>query len=159
MRVAAALLLLTACATSATPDAASVDRTLDAWHAAAARADEPAYFGAMAPEFVFLGTDATERWDRTSFRNFAHPYFAKGTAWTFVPRDRHVIFSPRGDVAWFDEKLDSKSYGECRGSGVLRRDGGEWKIAHYNLTIPIPNELAKSIVETIRAQSSRSTPR
>lgn len=144
-------LLLTACAS--TPNSASVDATLDAWHKAAADANESAYFGAMAPEFVFLGTDATERWDLASFRTFAHPYFAKGKAWTFVPHDRHVILSPRGDVAWFDEKLDSASYGECRGSGVARRIAGEWKIAHYNLTIPIPNALAKTVVQMIRGGS------
>ena len=146
-------LLLFACAACASaPAATNVDATLDDWHRAAANADEARYFGAMAPEFIFLGTDATERWDLGSFREFAHPYFAKGKAWTFVPRGRHVAFSPRGDVAWFDEKLDSASYGECRGSGVLRRVNGAWKIAHYNLTIPIPNDLAKSVVEMIRAK-------
>ncbi len=144
------LLLFTACASAPAPS--TVDATLDDWHRAAAEANEARYFGAMAPEFVFLGTDATERWDLGAFREFAHPYFAKGKAWTFVPRDRHVTFSPRGDVAWFDEKLDSASYGECRGSGVLRRAGAEWKIAHYNLTIPIPNDLAKTVVEMIRAK-------
>lgn len=131
-----------------------IDKMLDDWHDAAADADEARYFGAMTPEFVFLGTDATERWDIKSFREFAHPYFAKGKAWTFVPRDRHVILSPKGDVAWFDEKLDSASYGECRGSGVVRKVGGAWKIAHYNLTIPIPNDLAKSVVEMIRKSST-----
>ena len=129
---------------------AAAENMLDDWHHAAAVADEARYFGHAAPEFVFLGTDATERWDLASFREFAHPYFAKGKAWTFVPRDRHVVVN--GDVAWFDEKLDSASYGECRGSGVLRKIAGEWKIAHYNLTIPIPNALAKRVVEMIRAQ-------
>lgn len=146
------LLLFCACATTVpanrTPDA--VDRMLDEWHRSAATANETAYFGAMAPEFVFLGTDASERWDLAAFRDFAHPYFAKGKAWTFVPRERHVVFSPDGTTAWFDEKLDSASYGECRGSGVVRNIDGTWKIAHYNLTIPIPNELAKTVVETIR---------
>lgn len=141
------LILLTACAT-ATSSSPDVESTLDAWHRAAANADEASYFGAMAPEFIFLGTDATERWNIASFREFAHPYFAKGKAWTFVPRDRHVI--AHGDIAWFDEKLDSASYGECRGSGVLRRIDGQWKIAHYNLTIPIPNDLADGVVKRIR---------
>ena len=127
-----------------------INRALDDWHDAAAKADETRYFGAMAPEFVFLGTDATERWDVAAFREFAHPYFAKGTAWTFVPRDRHVILAPSKDVAWFDEKLDSATYGECRGSGVMRRIDGVWKVAHYNLTIPIPNDLAKTVVGMIR---------
>lgn len=150
MRKLLIVVLLCACA-HARDDRATINVALDDWHRAAAEADEARYFGAMAPEFVFLGTDATERWDVASFRAFAHPYFAKGTAWTFTPRDRHVILSPRGDVAWFDEKLDSASYGECRGTGVLRRVDGAWKVAHYNLTIPIPNDLAKKVVEMIRA--------
>ncbi|HEV7764814.1 MAG TPA: nuclear transport factor 2 family protein, partial [Thermoanaerobaculia bacterium] len=87
------VLLLGACAsTPSTP--ADVNRVLDDWHQAAAVADEARYFGAMSPDFVFLGTDATERWDLAAFREFSHPYFAKGKAWTFVPRDRHVMFSP-----------------------------------------------------------------
>ena len=147
------LLLLTVSASA--DQRANINAMLDSWHRAAAEASEDRYFGAMAPEFVFLGTDAGERWDLAAFRAFSHPYFAKGTAWTFVPRDRHVILSPGGDVAWFDEKLDSASYGECRGSGVVRRAGGRWKIAHYNLTIPIPNDLAKSVVQMIRDASKR----
>jgi hypothetical protein len=69
---------------------------------------------------------------------------------TFAPRNRNVTISPDGHTAWFDELLDSASYGECRGSGVLRQVGGEWKIAQYNLSIPIPNALAKQFVEEIR---------
>lgn len=143
-----ALLLL---ATAPNPTA-SINAMLDDWHKAAAQADEARYFGHAAPEFVFLGTDATERWDLASFRAFAHPYFAKGKAWTFVPHDRYVAIAPGGDVAWFDEKLDSASYGDCRGTGVVRKVDGEWKIAQYNLTIPIPNALAKRVVEMIRGQ-------
>ena len=143
------VLLLAACATTP-PRIDDVNRVLDDWHKAAADADEQRYFGYAAPEFVFLGTDAGERWDLASFRAFAHPYFAKGKAWTFVPHDRHVQASAREDVAWFDEKLDSASYGECRGSGVLRRTPDGWKIAQYNLTIPIPNDLAKTVVQMIR---------
>jgi ketosteroid isomerase-like protein len=136
------LLLLTPSVFAADDPVAAINRTIDGWHKAAADADEARYFACAAPEFVFLGTDAGERWDLASFRTFAHPYFAKGKAWTFVPHDRHVQLSPSGDVAWFDEKLDSASYGDCRGTGVLRKIGSEWKIAHYNLTIPIPNALA-----------------
>lgn len=149
--IAAAALLLAACATTnLQQEEAAVQRVVDDWHRAAAEADEARYFGQMTADSVFLGTDATERWDFAAFRAFAHPYFARGRAWTFVPRERHVVLSPRGDVAWFDEKLDSASYGECRGSGVVRKEGGRWKIAHYNLTIPIPNDLAKTVVGMIR---------
>ena len=156
MRYALPLLLFSACVSTSAP-LASIHHVIDDWHHAASIADENAYFGHAAPEFVFLGTDATERWDLASFRAFAHPYFAKGKAWTFVPRDRHITISGDGHTAWFDELLDSASYGECRGSGVLRRVGNDWKIAQYNLSIPIPNALAKKFVEEIRAASPPST--
>lgn len=156
MRKLLALLAIAfaACATTTPRDVqqetAAVSQTVDAWHKAAADADEGRYFGLMTADAVFLGTDATERWNAASFREFAHPYFAKGKAWTFVPHDRHVMISPAGDVAWFDEKLDSASYGDCRGSGVLEKTASGWRIAHYNLTIPIPNALAKSVVQMIQ---------
>ena len=151
MRTVAALVLAAlAFSASAADPRAAIGKTLDEWHHAAAVADEARYFAATSPDFVFLGTDASERWDRAAFRAFAHPYFAKGKAWTFTPHDRHVMLAPSGDVAWFDEKLDSASYGDCRGSGVVRRINGAWKIAHYNLTIPIPNDLAKTVVAMIR---------
>lgn len=135
--------------------AGAVAAVLDAFHGAAARADEKAYFALLAPNAVFLGTDATERWDKTAFRAFARPYFAAGKAWTFIPRDRHVDVSQDGRVAWFDELLDSASYGECRGSGVLERNDGGWRIVQYHLTIPMPNDLAKELVERIREAAAR----
>jgi len=154
------VLLAAACATAPNVphDHDDVNVVLDGWHRAAAEANEVRYFDATAPEFVFLGTDATERWDRAAFREFAHPYFAKGTAWTFTPRARRVTLSPRADVAWFDERLDSATYGECRGSGVLRKEQGRWLITQYNLSIPIPNALAKKVVEEIRGAAPTAKP-
>jgi ketosteroid isomerase-like protein len=146
-----ALVLIASCATTTLQqDRDAVSATIDDWHKAAAEADEARYFNHMTARAVFLGTDATERWEGVGFREFAHPYFAKGKAWTFVARHRNVLI--HGDTAWFDESLSSESYGECRGTGVLVRENGAWKIAHYNLTIPIPNALAKKFVEEIRKQ-------
>lgn len=119
-------------------EGADVARVLDDWHAAAAAADEERYFAHFAPFGVFLGTDATERWTVPAFRAYAHPRFARGKAWTMRAVRREVTF--RGDTAWFDEDLETERLGPARGSGVLVRDGGAWKIAQYNLTIPIPNE-------------------
>jgi hypothetical protein len=140
-----------AAAETPTSPTVAIEQVLDAFHTAAAKADEEAYFALLAPTGVFLGTDATERWDKAAFQAFAHPYFAKGTAWTFVPRNRHVNLSADGRVAWFDELLDSANYGECRGSGVLEKIDGAWKVQQYNLTIPLPNDLAKDVVAQIRA--------
>lgn len=153
--LAAGLVLLTALTPSLsaqTPSAetAAISTVLDSFHSAAARADEETYFALLAPNAVFLGTDATERWDKPAFRAFAHPYFAQGKGWTFTPRDRHVDLSRDGRVAWFDELLDSASYGECRGTGVLEKVDGGWKIVQYHLTIPMPNDLAKELVARIR---------
>ena len=135
------------------PDPArEVAATLDRFHAAAARADGAAYFALFAPEAVFIGTDAGERWDLAQFRAFALPYFQKGKGWTYLPSNRHVQLSPQGDVAWFDEALRNSTLGGCRGTGVLRRVNGRWLVCQYHLTIPVPNGLAKEVVELIRAQ-------
>jgi len=145
----ALVLLLAGCAT-APPSATAVDRVLDDFHAAAAQADEERYFAHFASDAVFLGTDASERWNVAEFRDYAHPHFAAGRGWTYAPRDRHVTFSAGGDVAWFDERLDNAGYGEVRGSGVLQRERGVWRVAQYNLSFPIPNDLAARVVELIR---------
>ena len=136
-----------------TGDRVAVAAALDDFHAAAAAADEARYFGHLAEDSVFLGTDATERWAKPEFLAFARPYFAQGRGWTFEPRDRHVDFAAGGAVAWFDELLDSATYGECRGTGLLEKRADGWKILQYHLTIPVPNDLAKEIVARIREKS------
>lgn len=134
----------------------SVERTLDTLHAAAARADEAAYFGLYTPDAVFLGTDATERWTLDEFKAYAKPHFAAGRGWTYTVSERHVTLGPDGTTAWFDERLQNAKLGECRGSGVLVHGSGDrWRIAQYNLTIPIPNELAEEVAGRIRSQQGR----
>src|SRR5437667_292402 len=112
---------------------------LDDWHKAAADADESRYFGHFAPNGVFMGTDATERWTVTQFLEWAHSRFQNKKTWDFKAHDRHIDFSADGKMAWFDEMVDTGGLGVCRGSGVLVRTRNEWKIAQYNLSIPIPN--------------------
>jgi hypothetical protein len=129
----------------------AVDAILDDWHRAAAAADEARYFSHFAANGVFMGTDATERWTVDAFRQWAKPHFDRKVAWSFKPRDRHVSFSADGSTAWFDEMLDTPNLGVCRGSGVLVRQGGEWKIAQYNLSVPIPNSIASAVVKQIAA--------
>ncbi len=126
-----------------------VAAALNDLHAAASEADGERYFSLFSADSVFLGTDATERWSKSEFQSFAQPYFSQGKGWTYRVRERHITLA--GTIAWFDEVLDNDSYGECRGSGVLQKTDSGWKIEQYNLTIPIPNELAKGIVAKIRA--------
>lgn len=145
------LLLLAACVAPARNAALDdAGATIDALHAAASRADGPAYFALFAPRAVFVGTDSKEHWDIAAFRAYAEPFFSRGQGWTYEPYDRHLALSDSGDVAWFEERLHNAKYGETRGSGVLVRDGGRWLIAQYVLSIPVPNELAPEVVERIR---------
>jgi hypothetical protein len=119
----------------------AITHALDDFHDAAAHADEARYFAHVAPEFVFLGTDATERWDVAAFRAFAHPHFAAGHGWTYRATRRAIAFSRDGAIAWFDEDLLGDKVGACRGSGVLQRDGvgGQWLLTQYNLALTVPN--------------------
>lgn len=136
---------------------AKVGAVLDAFHAAAARADEEAYFGAFAEGGVFLGTDASERWTVSEFRAYTHPHFAKKKAWSFRATRRTVQLSRDGLTAWFDEDLATANLGPARGSGVLVRTSAEapWKIAHYNLSTVVPNS---RFAEVKRAIERPSTP-
>lgn len=142
------ILLLTAISLAQTP-ADKVGAVLDDWHKAAAAADFDRYFSHFAANGVFLGTDGTERWTVAEFRAYAKPHFDRGKAWSFQPHDRHIDFSPDGSVAWFDEALDTPNLGPARGSGVLVRQKGTWKIAQYNLSIPIPNDLEAEVVKLV----------
>ena len=128
---------------------AAVDAVLDAFHAAAASADEEAYAGTLADSMVFLGTAPGERWQASEWRKFVHSYFSRGKGWSYVPSSRSVDVAEDGLTAWFDETVTNEHYGECRGTGVLRRSDEGWKIEQYNLTIPVPDELAPELVARI----------
>lgn len=119
---------------------------LDKWHVAAANADLNAYFGVVTDDFVFLGTAPGERWNKLAFEEFCKPYFDRGYAWDFKPTNRNWVLSKNGKIAWFDEDLDTWMRG-CRGSGVMVKVKGKWKIAYYNLTVLIENEKIRSFIE------------
>ena len=90
---------------------ATVSLVLDEFHRAAGMADSDQYFGMMAEDGVFIGTDADERWSVAEFRDYAEPYFSRGTGWTYVASDRNIKLSGSEDVAWFDERLQNVKYG------------------------------------------------
>lgn len=141
--------LVLSLAGSAWGQEAPIVRVLDDFHKAASEADGERYFGHFAPEGVFLGTDASERWTVEQFKAYASPHFSKGKGWTYRPGERHIQLSPSGDTAWFDEALHNDKYGVTRGSGVLRKVGADWKICQYNLSVPIPNDLLPEVVKMI----------
>jgi hypothetical protein len=128
-----------------------IGRLLDRFHRAASAARFDEYFGMFAPDGVFIGTDAGERWTVDQFKAYARPHFDQGRGWTYVMVERHINLSADGRHASFDELLDNAGLGRCRGTGVVRRVGADWKIEQYHLAIPIPNELAGAVVQRIRA--------
>lgn len=127
-----------------------VNAVLDRLHATAAAADADLYFRLFHPEAIFIGTDATERWDLDAFKAFAKPYFDEGKGWAYTVLERHVTPSEDGSVAWFDERLFNAKYGETRGSGVLVETPAGWRIRQYVLSFAVPNSAAPAVVEAIR---------
>lgn len=126
-------------------DKKEIGNILDSWHRAAGSADFDAYFNLMTSDAVFIGTDASENWQIEEFKAYAKPHFDKGKAWNFKAVERQIYVNDEGDYAWFDELLDTQMK-LCRGSGLLRKESGDWKIAHYVLSIVIPNENVSEVI-------------
>ncbi|MEY8019210.1 nuclear transport factor 2 family protein [Muriicola sp. SD30] len=136
-----------------TSDTELINTTLDNWHKAAAEADFNAYFDLMTKDAVFIGTDAAEVWNKPEFMAFSKPYFEQGKAWNFTSIDRNLYIDPSGSLAWFDELLNTWMQ-LCRGSGVLKKENGEWKIAHYVLSLTIPNDEIQPVIELKKEKDS-----
>jgi len=124
----------------------AITTLLNNWHTAAATANFNAYFDALTEDSIFIGTDATEHWDKKAFIVFAKPYFDKGKAWSFKALDRHIYFSADKKIAWFDELLQTQMK-ICRGSGVLVLEKNQWKIKQYVLSMTIPNENTDEVIK------------
>lgn len=127
-------------------DKKKINTTLDSWHKAAANTEFDNYFSYMTTNGVFIGTDATENWQLDAFKAFSKPYFDKGKAWDFKCLQRNIYFDKSQNTAWFDELLDTQMK-ICRGSGVLIKQGNTWKIAHYVLSMTIPNDNTDEVVK------------
>jgi len=119
---------------------AEVERLIDKWHGLSAKADAK-YFDLMTDSAVFIGTDKTEVWPKKEFMDFALPRFAEGDGWEFEVLSRN-IYSKDG-IYWFDEQLDTWM-GICQASGVVARENGSWKIAHYQLSLTVDNDLIEA---------------
>ncbi|PQA95120.1 hypothetical protein B0A69_06640 [Chryseobacterium shigense] len=118
---------------------------LDGFNAAAAKADFNTYFNYFADESTFIGTDATEVWDKKAFMVWAKPHFDKKKTWNFTALKRNIYFSKDGKLAWFDELLDTQMK-ICRGSGVVEKIKGSWKVKQYVLSVTVPNDVVDKVV-------------
>lgn len=127
---------------------------LNRWHRAAGEADFDTYFSLMAEDAVFIGTDPTENWVKPDFMEWSRPYFERGRAWDFTTIERNIFTAEDCELAWFDELLDTQM-GICRGSGVVVKEDGNWKIKHYVLSIAIPNENVEEVTN-LKSEFDRS---
>lgn len=123
-----------------------INTMLDSFNRAAARADFIAYFNFYTDNAIFTGTDATERWNKKDFMAWAKPIFDKGSAWNFTAMERHIYFDKAGTLAWFDELLNTQMK-ICRGSGVLVKQGNNWKVQQYILSTTVPNDVLDSVIK------------
>jgi len=140
-----------ASAAQASKEEQIISLTLDNFHQAAAEANAKVYLNLLADDAIFLGTDASERWSKKQFSDFVLPYFNLGKGWLYEVKARNVSLLESNSVAFFDEILENKNYGRCRGSGVLIKTSQGWKISQYTLSIMVPNEVAKEVVEQIKS--------
>lgn len=124
----------------------NINKLLDDFNTFAANAEFDKYFDCFAETSTFIGTDATEVWTKKEFKDWSKPYFDKKTTWNFKSLKRNIYFSKDGNYAWFDEILDTQMK-ICRGSGVLEKIGGKWKIRQYVLSVTVPNEVVDEVTK------------
>jgi hypothetical protein len=135
--------------------AQQVNAFVDGWHDDAAHA-RMRYFDKMAPDGVYIGTDRSELWQRDAFREWGRKYFeGRQAAWVFHPTRRNVYATPDGTVIWFDELLDTENMGHCMASGVIRRTAAGFEIVHYQLSLAVPNDVAKQVLGIVTAAEAR----
>lgn len=121
-----------------TPEAA-----LSALHEAGASANPTAFISLLTQDAVVLGIDGERRLQGQALRDFINASFAGGKSWAYRSSERQIHLSADAAVAWFDELLEQES-AHGRSTGVLVRTGEGWKIAQYNVTLPLANAAATS---------------
>jgi hypothetical protein len=130
-----------------------INLLLNQWHIDVATYNYDAYFDKMTEKSVFVGTDAAEVWSKQEFQSFCKPFFEKQSTWNFKPVKRNIYLAKDKQTAWFDETLDTWM-GVCRGSGILVKQNKDWKIAHYVLSVAVPNDDIKAVVAIIKERDS-----
>jgi len=125
-----------------------INTFIDAWHEAAAVNDQAGYFEKIDDQGIYIGTDSSEVWTRQEFYDWSTPHFEMEKGWAFKAQSRNIYLSDDGRMAWFDELLDYGK-GTLRGSGVLTKRETEWKVLHYVLSVPVPNDKFKEVMELI----------
>jgi ketosteroid isomerase-like protein len=154
MRVASlffSFLLTAGIALATEQDEEAIGSVLDDFHDAAAHGDRNRYLGHLTDDAVFMGTDEWERWPlHPDFANYVDGRFENGAGWNYRSVERNIRVAGSGDVAWFDEVIFSQANGRFRGTGVLLRQDGTWKIAQYAMSFLVFNENWQDVIELTR---------
>jgi SnoaL-like protein len=129
-------------------DLVAIGIVIDDFHDAAAHGDKVRYLGHLTEDAVFMGTDEWERWPKNpDFTDYVDGRFSDGSGWNYSSAERVIRLSDSAEVAWFDEVIYSAANGRFRGTGVLTRKDGGWKIAHYAMSFLILNENWPEVIE------------
>ncbi len=126
---------------------------MDDWHNDVATFNYDAYFNKIDSLGYFIGTDASEVWTKKEFAAFSKPYFDKKQTWDFKALKRNFFVNNTDNIAWFNEILDTWM-GLCRGSGVLQKKNGKWKIMQYVLSVTIPNDDIQAVLAAKKVNDS-----
>lgn len=152
----AMLFSVTAIADNQETDLLAIGAVIDNFHDAAAHGDKTRYLDQLTDDAVFMGTDEWERWPkRPDFIDYVGSRFKDGTGWKYQSVERTIKISDSSEFAWFDEVIFSASNGRFRGTGVLSRQDGRWKIAHYAMSFLIFNENWDDVIELSRKTKAR----
>ena len=135
---------------------AAINALVDGFHEAASEADKDRYLGYFTKNGVFMGTDDWERWPmEPDFKAYVAERFKGGTGWSYKSIERNIAFSPDGHTGWFDEITKSEKWGLFRGTGVVLKQGDGWKIAHYSMSVLVPNEAWLGVSDLNKAAVKR----
>ena len=138
-------------------DEKAIIAVLDDFHDAAAKGDNERYLGHFTENGVFLGTDEWERWPlKPEFTDYVAGRFKNGVGWVYKSEKKEIGFSRDGNVAWFDEtSVSQRNSSRFRGSGVLEKIDGKWKVAQYVLSVLVYNEIAGEVGKIIAAEKAK----
>jgi len=158
----ALLFPVAATADDSTAEMNAIAEVIDEFHDAAAHGDKARYLGHLTDDGVFLGTDEWERWPKQpEFVDYVGSRFRDGAGWNYQSVERQIRIADSGDTAWFDEVLFSEQNGRFRGTGVLSKQNGSWKIAHYAMSFLVLNENWTEVIEltkkTMESKDSSET--
>lgn len=137
-------------------DQKAIHSKLDDFHGAAKNADKERYLSHFTEDAVYMGTDEWERWPlKPDFTDYVGMRFDNG-GWSYHSEERKIYISDDGKFGWFDEIMVSNNSGtRFRGSGVLRKENGQWKFTQYIQSFMVYNEVWDDVIGIIKKETDK----